>query len=188
MRNQTTRTLLAAIQAIIGWEWLMSGVNKVLSGTFPQGLSDFLNAGAKDNPNTWYVALLHHYVMPNCVICGYVVEWTEVVIAAIMLIGAAILLLQPRIPERTQQRFALPYGIAIATSLLIGAFLTVNFHFSMGGWIFPTFDGSSAYGEGVDLDALLPPISLVLLIANVFLVKELTGKAKKDEKSEMAVA
>ena len=187
MKNQPTRMLLAAIQAIIGWEWLMSGVNKVLSGTFPQGLANFLNSGAKDNPNTWYVAMLHQYVMPRCVLCGYIVEWTEVVIAAIMLTGAVILLLQPRIPERVQQRFALSYGVAIVTSLLIGAFLTVNFHFSAGGWLFPTFNGTSAYGEGVDLDALLPPISLVLLMANVLLVRELIGKDKKDSKDKLAV-
>ncbi len=39
MLNRTARYLLAAIQAIIGWEWLMSGGNKVLAGTFPQGLA-----------------------------------------------------------------------------------------------------------------------------------------------------
>lgn len=185
MENQTTRALLAAIQGIVGWEWLMSGVNKVLSGTFPQGLSDFLNSSAKDNPNTWYLALLHQYIMPHCVLCGYFVEWAEVVIALILLIGAAILLLQPRIPGQLQQRFALPYSIVIASSLFLGAFLTVNFHFAMGGWIFPTFDGGAAYGEGVDLDALLPPISLVLLIANILLVRELRKKEKKDKNSEL---
>jgi hypothetical protein len=43
MLNRTARYLLAAIQAIIGWEWIMSGCNKILSGNFPQGLSDALN-------------------------------------------------------------------------------------------------------------------------------------------------
>jgi hypothetical protein len=36
MLNRAARYLLASIQLIIGWEWFVSGVNKVLAGTFPQ--------------------------------------------------------------------------------------------------------------------------------------------------------
>jgi hypothetical protein len=37
MLNRSTRYLLAAIQAIIGWEWIISGSNKVLSlAPFPR--------------------------------------------------------------------------------------------------------------------------------------------------------
>ena len=55
MLNRTARYLLAAIQAILGWEWLMSGGNKLLSGTFPQGLATTLTDNFKHNPNNWYV-------------------------------------------------------------------------------------------------------------------------------------
>jgi len=37
MFHKKARLLLVAIQAIPGWEWLMSGGNKLLAGTFPQG-------------------------------------------------------------------------------------------------------------------------------------------------------
>src|SRR6266516_4697169 len=56
MLTRTSRYLLAAIQAIIGWEWIMSGGNKLFSGTFPQGLADALISSFKDNPNGLYVA------------------------------------------------------------------------------------------------------------------------------------
>jgi hypothetical protein len=32
MLHRTTLSILAALQTIIGWEWLMSGGNKLLSG------------------------------------------------------------------------------------------------------------------------------------------------------------
>ncbi|MGZ3584223.1 MAG: hypothetical protein ACXVDA_18025 [Ktedonobacterales bacterium] len=50
LRNET-RYLLAAIQALIAGEWIISGSNKLVSGAFPQGLADALSEGIKDNPN-----------------------------------------------------------------------------------------------------------------------------------------
>ncbi len=73
MLNRTARVLLAAIQAIIGWEWLMSGGNKLLSGTFPQGLANVLNTTMKDNPNSWYVAFLQQNVLSHSVSYGYLI-------------------------------------------------------------------------------------------------------------------
>jgi hypothetical protein len=70
MLTRTTRYLLAAIQAIIGWEWLMSGGNKLYSGTFPQGLADALTSSFKDNPDGWYVSFLKQVILPNSVFFG----------------------------------------------------------------------------------------------------------------------
>src|SRR2546428_766609 len=96
MLNRTARILLAAIQAIIGWEWLMSGGNKLLFGTFPQGLANVLNTNMKDNPNAWYAAFLQQNILPHSVSYGYLIEWTEVTIGIILLSGALVLLGQPR--------------------------------------------------------------------------------------------
>ncbi len=125
MLNRTTRYLLAAIQAILGWEWLMSGGNKLLSGSFPQGLATTLTNNFKDNPNTWYVAFLQQNILPHSLFYGYLID--------------------------------------------------VNFHFLMGGWVIPGFNPTAAYNEGIDLDALIPPLSLVILIANLAFVNKLTG-------------
>jgi hypothetical protein len=75
MLNRSTRFLLAALEAIIGWEWLMSGGNKLLAGTFPQGLADALKRGIKNNPNSWYVSMLQTFVLPHSIFYGYLVEW-----------------------------------------------------------------------------------------------------------------
>lgn len=167
MLNRTTRYLLAAIQAILGWEWLMSGANKLLSGSFPQGLASTLTDNFKDNPNTWYVTFLQQIILPHSVFFGYLIEWTEITIAVILLGGALLLLGQPRLPGEPQHGVAVSYCITAAIAAAVGAFLTVNFHFLMGGWVIPGFNPGGAYNEGIDLDALIPPISLVILIANL---------------------
>ncbi|MFL5626306.1 MAG: hypothetical protein ACJ788_12010 [Ktedonobacteraceae bacterium] len=174
MLHRTTRYILAAIQAIIGWEWLMSGGNKLFSGTFPQGLADTLNNHMKDNPNGWYVTFLQQNVLPHSILYGYLIEWTEVAIGVIFLAGALILLGQQRVQGEPQHRLAVAYSIVVALVALTGIIMTVNFHFLMGGWIIPLFNSSAAYGESIDLDALLPPLSLVIIIANLALANELT--------------
>jgi hypothetical protein len=174
MLNRTTRYLLAAIQAILGWEWLMSAGNKLLSGTFPQGLAATLTNNFKDNPNTWYVTFLQQIILPHSLFYGYLIEWTEITIAVILLGGALLLLGQPRLPGEPQHDVAVIYCIAVAIAAFIGAFLTVNFHFLMGGWAIPGFHPAAAYNEGIDLDALIPPLSLVILIANLAFANALT--------------
>ena len=140
MSQKPTRWLLAAIQAIIGWEWLMSGSNKLLSGTFPQGLAETLTSMMKDNPDGWYVAFLQHTILPQSVLYGYLIEWTEVTIGIILLGSAGVLLSSPRRKGQAQYRLALAYSLAAIGAALVGAFLTINFHFLAGGWIFPWFN------------------------------------------------
>lgn len=175
MSQKTARWLLAAVQAIVGWEWLMSGGNKLLSGTFPQGLAETLTNMMKQNPDSWYVAFLQHNILSQSVLYGYLIEWTEVTIGIILLGGAVVLLAQPRSKGQPQYHLTIIYSVSAMSAALVGAFLTINFHFLAGGWVFPWFDGSAANGEGIDLDALLPPFELVILLAQSALFAELTG-------------
>lgn len=151
----------------------MSAGNKVLSGSFPQGLADALNDGIKNNPNTWYTTFLQQSILPHSVFYGYLIEWTEMVIAIFLLGGAIILVSRSRLPEDVWYGFGLTTSLAVAVVAAVGAFLTVNFHFWAGGWVFPVFRPGMANGEGIDLDALLPPLSLVVTIANIALFREL---------------
>src|SRR5947209_874165 len=76
-------------------------------------------------------------------------------------------------PEDVWYGFGLTTSITVAIVAAVGAFLTVNFHFWAGGWVFPVFHPAAANGEGIDLDALLPPLSLIVTIANIALFREL---------------
>jgi len=175
MLNQTTRNLLAAIQAIVGWEWLMSGGNKLLSGTFPQGLAETLTTNMKGNPNGWYVTFLQQIILPHSVFYGYLIEWTEVAIGILLVSGVLVLLGRPRLTGEPQHYLAVAYSWVVALAAAVAIAMTVNFHFLMGGWVLPAFDPTAANGEGIDLDALLPPFSLVIIIAHMALIRALKG-------------
>lgn len=175
MSHKSARLLLAAIQGIIGWEWLMSGGNKLLAGTFPQQLAGTIAPRLKDNPDGWYVAFLQQLVLPHSVFYGYLVEWSEVS-AGIVLLGSALVLAgRLRRKGQPQYRLAVAYSLAAMAAALAGAFLTINFHFLMGGWVVPWFSTAAANGEGIDLDALVPLFSLVIVLAQGALLTQLTG-------------
>lgn len=137
MLQKPTRWLLAAVQAILGWEWLMSGGDKLLSGRFPQGLAATLTSMMTNNPDSWYVTFLQHTILPHSVFYGHLIEWTEVTLGLTLLGGVFVLLGPPLRKGQAQNRIGVMYSVATMGAALVGAFLTINFHFLAGGWIFP---------------------------------------------------
>ena len=175
MLSKGTRRLLALIQAIVGYEWLISGANKVLSGQFPQGLGGTLADGLKDNPNGWYVSFLRAVVLPHSIFFGYLIELAEVGIGVALLGGA--LLLIGRIPTRGEPYYRLArFEIgAAALAAFACVLLCVNFHFFMGDGFVSALNPGDPFDEGIDLDTLLPPISAILCILNTRLLIWLIG-------------
>lgn len=174
MLSRDARWIAAAVQAIIAWEWLVSGANKVLSGTFPQGLSDTLREGIQNNPNGWYVILLQRIVLPNSVAFGYIIEATELFVGVALFIGAVVLIGPVRHRGTPQYRLAVGEIAAATVASLLCAFLCINFHFFMGDGLIPWFDPARAFDEGITLDTLMPPLALLILIINVRLLADMT--------------
>jgi uncharacterized membrane protein YphA (DoxX/SURF4 family) len=179
--HREARYLLAAIQAIIGWEWITSGLNKVFSGSFPQSLSDTLTGGFKDNPNSWYIAFLQNIVLPHSVFYGYLIEWTEVIIGVVLLFGVFLLIGSPTALGKTSHKFSISLHMMVAIVAVIAAFLCINFHFWMGKSIIPGL-GADPGDEGVDLDALMPPFSFIIMVANLYICSHLRNTTSRPEK------
>lgn len=175
MLSRDARYLAAALQGVIAWEWLVSGANKLLSGTFPQGLADTLSENIKNNPNGWYVALLRSAVLPHSVGFGYAIEFTEILIGITLFIGVALLLGPVRHRGEPQYRLARAELSFVVLAALACIFLCVNFHFFVGDGIFPGLDTARAFDEGVSLDTLMPPLSLLILYVNIHLLCDMTG-------------
>ena len=175
MAHRDTRLLAAAIEGIAGWEWLISGANKVLSGGFPDGLAATLNDGIKNNPNGWYVAFLQRVILPHSGAFGYLIEIAEVFIGVALLTGAIGLLgALPRYGQ-PQRRLAVAQVMAALLGALLCIVLCVNFHFFMGDGLIPGINPANAFDEGIDLDTLMPPLALVIVVFNLYLLSEMFG-------------
>ena len=148
---------LLVVQLVIGYEWTMSGLTKIVRGGFPAGLADELREKSEGAAG-WYTSFLDSVVIPNGQAWGYAIEIGELLIG-LVLIGAALVWMfgweRLSTPQRRQ------FLLATALASLAGIFMAVNFHLANGAshpWLIPA-DG---FDEGVDLDSLLPAIQLVL--------------------------
>ena len=149
---------LLLIQAFLGYEWLMSGLVKIVRGGFPGGLAEELTEKS-EGVGGWYGGFLDDVVIPNAQVFGYLIELGEIAVG-IALIGAALtwLFAWERLPVNA--RAALLAVTALAA--LGGIFMNLNFHLANGSahpWLIP----SEGFDEGVDLDSLMPALQLVIL-------------------------
>jgi thiosulfate dehydrogenase [quinone] large subunit len=146
---------LLLVQIAVGYEWLVSGVAKVVRGGFPAGLADELRDKSK-GAASWYRSWLDGSVIPYGRAWGYAIMLSEIAVG-VVLIGVAVTLLvgRERIGDRTRQHLLM--GIVLAS--LAAVFMAVNFHLANGAshpWLIPR-DG---FDEGIDLDSLLPMIQI----------------------------
>jgi thiosulfate dehydrogenase [quinone] large subunit len=165
---------LIAVQILVGYEWLISGLTKIVRGGFPAGLADELTDKSQGAPG-WYVSFLDSVVIPHGKLFGYLSEAGEL-LAGIALIGGGLIWLF------AWQRLVRPLKIATLATIvfvaLAGVFMNVNFHLANGSghpWLLP----GSGFDEGVDLDSLMPGIELVVAgIAASFLWRTLKGTSE----------
>jgi uncharacterized membrane protein YphA (DoxX/SURF4 family) len=156
---------LLVVQLILGYEWFVSGVTKIASGTFVSGLADNLRSNADSAPG-FYRSLIHSTLIPNARTLAVLIEIGELLVG-IALIAAAIVWLTrwARLPDRA--RTAL-----LGTTMLaaLGAtFMAINFHLARGGnhpWLIPA-DGMD---ETIDVDIVLVFTQLTILAFSAYVL------------------
>jgi hypothetical protein len=159
---------LLLIQALIGYEWFMSGLTKIVDGGFPSGLAKELRADAAGDVH-WYASFLRGSVIPNASAFGYLIEIGELLVGIGLIAAAAVWLFRwDRLPD--SGRFAVLAVTALAA--LAGVAMAINFHLASGAphpWLIP----KSGFDESVDLDSLLPMLQLVLIGVSVGFLRTL---------------
>ena len=154
-RNAGTTALLL-IQVVIGYEWLVSGLTKLLHAGFPAGLAGQLGEKSTASPG-WYRGFLAGVVVPHAEAFGYAIEITEL-IAGIVLIGLAVVLLVR--PGLRLPRPAILAALAASAAALV---MVANFEIANGAG-FGVSLGKDTFDEGVDLDTLMTGLQLALLL------------------------
>jgi uncharacterized membrane protein YphA (DoxX/SURF4 family) len=153
---------LLAVQAAIGYEWVMSGFTKIARGGFPAGLADELREKSEGAPG-WYRTVIDDVLIPNGRTVGYLTEVGELLIGLVLVGAAAAFIFAPdRMSRATQQAL---FGLT-AVSAFLALVMNVNFHLANGSahpWLIPA-DG---FDEGVDLDSLMPFIEITIIVVSL---------------------
>ena len=159
---------LLLVEMIIGYEWLVSGVAKIVRGGFPSGLAkELLEKSQGALP--WYVNLMKSVIIPNAEVFGYFIMIAEVLVGVALLVGPFIwLCVWDRVSDLLRQSV-----LFFTTVAMIGAtFLTINLHLANGGshpWLIP----KSGFDEGIDLDSVLPAIQMVIAVVSIIFLQRL---------------
>jgi thiosulfate dehydrogenase [quinone] large subunit len=161
VRVQTSAVGLALVEALIGYEWLLSALNKMLSPAFRSGLAGQLKMAMAGNPNGWWVALTKAMVLPHAQLWAVLAEVGELLVALGFFAGAA-LWASGRFPA---QRWARRVNLVVIGALLGSAVMTANYYL-MAGATLPGLDPSNPFNEGLSIDGLLTLIALGLLLVH----------------------
>jgi hypothetical protein len=163
---------LLVIQVLIGYEWFMSGLTKVVDGGFTSGLAKELRGDTAGDAH-WYASFLRGSVIPHATAFGYLIELGELLVGAGLIVAAVFWLFRW---ERLSDAGRVAVLVVTALSALGGVAMAVNFHLASGAphpWLIPR----SGFDESVDLDSLLPMLQVVLIGVSVGLLRSLRRAA-----------
>jgi thiosulfate dehydrogenase (quinone) large subunit len=150
---------LCVVQAILAYEWLVSGLDKLLDHGFSGQLSALLSQGTQGAADSLYGGVIAHLVLPNHTLIALLTPWTETSIGSIMVLGAVLWMVYPR--ARITNFVA---GVA-CLALFTAATLDLNYYLLGGGGL-PWINPANATQPGVNVDVMLLLIALALCAAN----------------------
>jgi uncharacterized membrane protein YphA (DoxX/SURF4 family) len=161
---------LAGLQLLLGYEWLASGVDKLLYATFPTAGGALLRGPLQGGRlPALFAAFLRTMVLPHSVAFGYLIEWGETLAGLALIAGGLVTLLAPVARRWLASEAArwLTRGQRATEWLAAGAALGAG----MMGLTFYLLDGapsqwfmpSVAFGGALDTGLMLAVGSAVLL-------------------------
>lgn len=157
---------LALVEAVLGYLWLVSALNKLLSAQFRPGLAHTLQGQFKDNPNQWWVALVKALVLPHAQVWAALVQIGELLVALGYFAGA-VLWLSGWFPR---ERWARRLNWAVVLALLGGAALTANYYLMAGNTV-PWLEPSMPYKEGLSIDGVATLLALALVVVHLLALR-----------------
>jgi hypothetical protein len=169
---QTPNLALACLQLLVGYAWLLAGVDKLLLGVFPAQLGGLLRTavGGGHLPG-FFVALLQGLVVPNAVLFGYFIEWAETLAGLGLMTAGLLELLRPLAGRYLGETPAVVFLFGtrlmerLAPLAATGAGLLGLSYFLLDGAPTPWFVPSIAFGGAMNAGLFLAAASMVLVVS-----------------------
>jgi thiosulfate dehydrogenase [quinone] large subunit len=171
--GSASRWGMASVYLVLAYEWLLSALNKDLSGTFRSGLANRLKGSLVGNPHGWYVSLLERVVLPHAELFAALTLVGELLVAAGLVWGALLWAKPEWFPPRLRPWL----GIGVGGALLGAALMELNYYLLAGqGW--PWLKTSDPFVSGIGVDGLVLLISLSLLPIQLVAARRGTGRSR----------
>jgi thiosulfate dehydrogenase [quinone] large subunit len=169
--------VLAAMQVLVGYQWLVSGGDKLLYGHFPDELGQLVaTATSSGRLPDFFAQFLQSVVLPSATIFGVLIEYGEALAGLGLLAGALLTLARPLIVRRlavaegSGARFA-RFGLGAMSVLTAGAALGAFFmglnYWALDGMPAPWFAPGLAYGGAIHPALFLAGACAAILIGQI---------------------
>jgi len=162
---------MALVEAVIGYEWLLSALNKILSPSFNAGLAHQLHMAMMGNPNGWWVSLSNTLMIPHAQLCALLAQVGELLVAVGLFAGAA-LWIGGWLPTARWARW-LNGGVIVA--LIGGVTMTANYYVMAGNTV-PGLNPNAPFNEGLSLDGVLTLLAVGLLLVHLLALRAPTRR------------
>jgi hypothetical protein len=127
---------LAAVQAVMAYEWWSAGWEKVSSPAFVVGIDQTLGFFASKNPFPWYKSFIEGFAAKNSAAFAYAVEWSQIAVALGLMLATAVILYGR---DGRWRKYALTGSVL---ALVGGMLMNANFYLA-AGWTGPGTKGSN---------------------------------------------
>ena len=149
----------AVVQAALGIEFALSGLNKVADPNYVANFSSFVqaNPGSSSGPLS---LLVQGVVLPNADLFATLLKITELAIGPILLVGA-LEIGRRRLSGRLGASHGYEAGVALVAALagLTTAGLTFSI-FVLNGGVLPTIMPGRAFTTAIPVELLIVPLGL----------------------------
>lgn len=169
----------ALIQAALGIEFLLSGLNKFADNNFVSNFGSFV----RSSPATGRGLLspfIQTLVIPQLALWASLIKFTELGLGIVLLVGAAeIARRRFRGRYARQLGYEAPVALVAALAGAVAAGLSLSI-FLLSGGVLPTITAGRAFTSAIPVELLIVPLGIAVawLEANRFLVLMRAGRAR----------
>ncbi len=159
--GNTALAASALIQAALGIEFALSGMNKFADPSFYQNFDVFVHT-SPGSQHGLFSGLINTLVLPNVGFWAFVIKWTELLLGLVLLVGAA---------EIGRRRFSgsfgsrhgyeAPVALVAAFAGCIAAGLSFSI-FLLAGGVLPEIQPGRAFTSPIPVELLIVPLGLAI--------------------------
>ena len=159
--GNTALAASALIQAALGIEFTLSGLNKLADPHFVRNFNAFVNA-SPGTQNGLLAGLIHTLVQPNIAFFAGLTKYTELVLGIVLLLGA-LEVGRRRLSGRlgVEHGYEAPVALVAALAGLAGAGLSLSIALLMGESL-PTITPGRALTTAIPVELLLVPLGIAV--------------------------
>src|SRR5207245_5911003 len=159
--GNTALAASALIQAVLGIEFVLAGLNKFADPQFDEHFGVFVRA-SPGSQHGLFSGLINTLVLPNLGFWAFVLEWTELLLGLVLLVGAAEIA-----RRRFSGSFGSPHGYEAPVALVasIAALIAAGLSFSiflLERGVLPAIQPGRALTSAIPVEVLLVPLGLAI--------------------------